>query len=201
MAERLECAQCGARAVEDAVRCPACGSRRLLAPRDVFTRPVVVGGALLLAGAVVLATTLLALTVPLGFLTRNGYSLPGELSRRTRSLDRQLDLIREAERTLPVYPGASRVGEVHGTTPGGEARTLATCWSAPAGTDFETVHRFYLDHLTAPGTPWRPLGGSARVFRIGRVYLAITPGTPGTAGESSRPPCAGTYQLSFSYQI
>ncbi|CAA9270694.1 MAG: hypothetical protein AVDCRST_MAG77-3190 [uncultured Chloroflexi bacterium] len=193
MAQRLTCAECGARADDGAARCPACGSARLLATRDVFPRPLIIGGALMLVGALVVATTLLALTVPSTVLSRTGASLPGELGRRTRSLDRQLDLIRDAERTLPPYPGASRVGEVHGATPGGEARTLASCWAAP--TDFDTVRRFYLDHLTARDSAWRSLGGSTRVFRIGRVYLAITP------GESSTPPCAGTYQLNFSYQL
>ncbi len=193
MAERVTCADCGAVALEDAKRCQTCGSRRLQGPPDLYARPWVLGSVLAVCAVVVLLLTLLGLLIPVGILANAGVTLPGEADRRVRSLDRQWDLIRDAERDLPSFPGSSRVREVHGTISDGAARTLAVCWAAPA--DFETVRRFYLSYLQEKGSGWQTLAGGSRVFRKGRVYLAIT------APEASRPACEGTYQMNFSYQL
>ncbi len=193
MAERVTCADCGATAIEDADSCVACGSRRLQAPPDLYARPWVLGGVLALCAAVVLLLTLLALLLPIGMLARAGVTLPGEGERRVRSLDRQWDLIRDAERAVPLYPGSSRVREVHGTIHEGTARTLSVCWAAPD--DFETIRRFYVAYLQDRASGWQALAGGSRVFRKGRVYLAIT------APETARPACEGTYQMNFSYQL
>jgi len=110
-----------------------------------------------------------------------------------RSLDRQWDLIRDAERGLPAFPGSSRVKEVHGTISEGAARTLSVCWAAPA--DFDTVRRFYVSYLQEKTSGWQALAGGNRVFRRGRVYLSVI------APEAARPPCDGAYEMNFSYQL
>jgi hypothetical protein len=193
VAERVTCADCGAVAAEDSQRCDACGSRRLQGPPDVYARPWVLGGIVALAALVVVLLTVLALLVPVGILADAGLKLPGEGDRRVRSLDRQWDLIREAERSVPIFPGSSRVKEVHGTIAGGAARTLAVCWAAPA--DFEAVRRYFVAFLQEREHGWQALSGGSRVYRKGRVYLAVT------APQVGNPPCDGTYQLNFSYQV
>jgi hypothetical protein len=192
MTERLKCADCGATAEDSADRCPACGSRRLLGPQDLLARPWLLALVVLFSGAILLGLTLFTVTVPLSafFGTR---VFPWELERRTRSLDVQLDQLRDAERSLPDYPGATRIKEVHGTIAGGVARTISVCWAA--GDDYETVRRFYTSRLLDKSSGWQSLGGSTRIFRKGRVYLAITP------PESVRSGCAGAYQMNFSYQV
>gem|GEM_PF-6922602 len=193
MAERLTCAECGAKATDEAERCLTCGSRRLQSPPDLFTRPWMIGAVAVAIGSALIVLSLIALAVPVSLLANTGFTLPGEQARRVRSLERQWDMIRDAERALPLYSGSTRVREEHGTLADGRARSLAVCWNAPA--DFETVRRFYLEYLTARDSGWQPLRGGSRVFRKGRVYLAVTP------AEASRPECAGAYQLNFSYQI
>ena len=193
VAGRLTCADCGAKAMEETERCPTCGGRRLQAPPDLFTSPWVIGGVAAAIGGALIVLSLIAMAVPISLLANTGFTLPGEQDRRVRSLERQWDLIRDAERALPLYPGSMRVREEHGTLANGQARSLAVCWTAAA--DFETVRRFYLGHLSARDSGWQPLGGGSRVFRKGRIYLAVTP------PEASRPACAGAYQLNFSYQI
>ncbi|MGI8423327.1 MAG: hypothetical protein ACR2NO_04335 [Chloroflexota bacterium] len=193
MAERVTCADCGAVAADDASRCAACGSRRLQGQPDLYSRRWVLGGVLAVAGSVVLLLTLLALVIPVTLLANAGITLPGEGERRVRSLDRQWDIIREVERHVPVYPGAQRVKEVHETIAEGRARALGVCWAASE--DFDTVRRFYVSHLADRTNGWQPLAGGSRVFKKGRVHLAVTP------ADVARPACAGTYQLSFSYQI
>ena len=192
MAERVTCADCGAVAADNARRCASCGSRRLQGPPDLYSRRWVVGGMVAVAGGVVLLLTVLALVIPVSILASAGITLPGENDRRVRSLDRQWEIIRDIEREVPVYPGSQRVKEVHETIAEGRARALAVCWAAPA--EFETVRRFYLGFLGRENG-WQAVAGGSRVFRKGRVYLALT------AGEVSRPVCDGTYQLSFSYQL
>ena len=193
MAERVTCAECGAVAIGDVARCAACGSRRLQAPPELHARPWVLGGLLAFCAGVVLLLTLLALLVPIGMLAKAGVTLPGESDRRVRSLDRQWDLIRDAERALPIYPGSSRVREVHGTINDGTARTLAVCWAAPG--EFETIRRYYVAYLQDKANGWQALAGGTRLFRKGRVYLAVT------AADAARPVCEGAYQTSFSYQL
>ena len=189
----MTCADCGAVAADDSQRCAACGSRRLQGPPDFYARPWVLGGIVAGAAAVVVLLTVLGLMVPLGILADAGLQLPGEADRRVRSLDRQWDLIRDAERSVTVYPGSSRVKEVHGTIGGGAARTLSVCWAAPA--DFETVRRYFVAFLQEKEHGWQALSGGSRVFRKGRVYLAVTAPQVGSAL------CEGTYQLNFSYQV
>ena len=191
--ERVTCADCGASTAEDVRECPECGSRRLQGPPDIYSRPVVLGAAMAVAGAALLLLTLFALLAPISMLSGSGIAFPGEEGRRTRSLDRQLDLIRDAERSVPLYPGSTRVREEHGVVADGQARTISVCWSAPA--DFDTIRRFYVAFLSVKENGWQPLAGGTRVYRKGRVYLALT------AAEASRPACAGTYQMNWSYQI
>ena len=143
------------------------------------------------AGVVVLLLTLLALVIPVTLLANAGLTLPGEGERRVRSLDRQLDVIREAERELPLYPGSRRVKETHETLAEGKARALRVCWEAPA--EYEVVRAYYLGHLTGRGSGWQALAGGTRVFKKGRVLLVVSAGDGGT--------CEGTYLLSFSYQL
>jgi hypothetical protein len=190
--ERLTCADCGASTVEDVRRCPECGSPRLQGPPDVYSRPWVLGLAGALVGGALLLLSLYALVVPLSMLAGNGISLPGAEGRRARSLDRQLDALRDAERSVPLYPGSTRVREEHGLVADGQARTISVCWQAPA--DFDTVRRHFQAFLEHTPNGWDPVARS-RVYRKGRVYLAVT------AAEASRPACAGTYQLNWSYQV
>jgi hypothetical protein len=192
MPERLTCADCGATVSDSEDKCAACGSHRLLGPQDLLARPWLLALVVLFAGGMLLALTLFTVTVPFSAFFGSRV-FPWELERRTRSLDLQLDNLRDAERTLPPYPGASRVREVHGTIAGGAGRTISVCWAAPG--DFDTVRRFYTTHLLEKDSGWQSLGGSTRVFRRGRVYLAITP------PEAVRAMCSGTYQLNFSYQV
>jgi hypothetical protein len=145
------------------------------------------GGALAVAAGAVLLLTVVALVVPVTILANAGITLPGEADRRVRSLERQLDLIREAEHALPLYPGSTRVRERHETIADGRARALTVCWSAPA--EVEVVRRFYLESLGAQESGWSTVSGGTSLFRKGRVHLAIAT-------------CeAGTYQLAFSYQL
>ncbi|HET7769805.1 MAG TPA: hypothetical protein VFN74_13595 [Chloroflexota bacterium] len=145
------------------------------------------GGALAVAAVAVLLVTVVAMALPVTLLANAGITLPGEGDRRVRSLARQLDLIREAERELPLYPGSQRVREIHGTIAEGRGRALSVCWAAPV--EFEVVRRSYLEYLGGRESGWAAVSGGTRLFRKGRVYLALSP-------------CeGGTYQLAFSYQL
>ena len=145
------------------------------------------GGALAVAAVAVVLLTVVAMAVPVSILASAGITLPGEGERRVRSLERQLDVIREVERGLPLYPGSQRVREKHETIAEGRARALSVCWAAPA--DFETVRRYYLEHLGGRESGWTAVSGGTRLFKKGRVYLAVST-------------CdGGTYQLAFSYQL
>ena len=187
MTERVTCADCGAVATASAARCAVCGSRRLQGPPDLLSQRWVLGGMLAVAGIIVLLLTAVALVVPVTILANAGITLPGENERRVRSLDRQLDLIREAERALPLYPGSQRVRERHEVIADGRARALAVCWTAPV--EYETARRHFLEVLSAKESGWQAVSGGSRLFRKGRVYLAL-----GTCE-------GGTYQLAFSYQL
>jgi DNA-directed RNA polymerase subunit RPC12/RpoP len=148
----LECADCHTRVRDDgdpAQRCPRCGGR-LLAPPGPFGRRRVL---LAFGGAIALLLTPLlvaAVAVAVGQL-RRGPDLEAQRERRLWGI------LREAEQTVPSYPGGVPLHERAGQTPLGTAPALDVCWQAPATLD--QVLAFYRRALPgAPGGGWRLRG-------------------------------------------
>ena len=129
----LECAGCHARVSPDADRCPRCGPTHLLAPPALLQRrPVIVG-----LYALAIATAVLWLGVAFGVqflafgdraLAGFGYS-PAQIGAEERRVEPR-DRLRDAELTVPAFPGAARLKERSGSTYVETAPVLESCWAS-----------------------------------------------------------------------
>jgi len=184
----LECAGCHARVSPDADRCPRCGSTHLLAPPSLLQRrPVIVG---LYALVIALAVLWLGAAFGVQFLAFGdralagfGYS-PAQIGAEERHLQLR-DRLRDAELTVPAFPGAARLKERSGRTYIETAPVLESCWAAPE--PLAAVLAFYRGAL-APDAAGAGAGAGARTgagasgWRIRRDV----PGSPQLGAESGQ---------------
>ena len=161
--EALECADCHARVRDDgtlAQRCPKCGGRLLAPPGPLERRAVrlALGGAI----ALLLAPALLAAVAVAVGQYRRGPD-PDLEARREQQL---WALLREAQQTVPIYPGATPLHERTGETLLGTAPALDVCWQSPATLDeVLAFHRRALP--AAPGGGWRLRGATTEGDMLG----------------------------------
>ena len=138
------------------MRAPAPGRPdRQQGPPDLLSRRIIrlpVMGALALFVGVSL---LVAVAIGYGELRR-----APDPAREAEREARLRALVREAEATVPAYPGAVRVAERSGETLLGTAPALDVCWQAPAPLADVLAH--YRRALAGPaGGGWRVRGTSA----------------------------------------
>jgi hypothetical protein len=198
----LECADCRARVPDEASRCPTCGSRRLLAPPPLLTRKGVLAG--VYGGGFLLFGLWLAAALGVQFLAFFDRALaafgmsPSQIG-ATERRQRLRDAVRDAELTLPAFPGATRLKEWSTENRIDTAPVVESCWAAPA--TLEEVLAFFRQAISGPGSAWRirrdsPAGGQLGA-ESGRVRLLVRGPGPGLASGQPCPP-ETTYVLSFT---
>ena len=110
------------------------------------------------------------------------------------------DVVRDAELTLPAYPGATRLKEWSTENRVDTAPVVETCWAAP-GT-LEEVLAHFRQALSGPGSAWRTRAGLPRQWpagvpnRWGRCGSWRGPGPGLASGQAC--PLETTYVLSFT---
>jgi hypothetical protein len=120
--------------------------------------------------------------------------------REARRVERLREILTAAERTVPAYPGATRLAELWGENLPGTGPALHDCWRAPA--PLGQVLVFYRRALPAPaGGAWRLRGataaGDALGAERGQVRLLVhDPAAGAVAGLVC--PAGTTYAASFA---
>ena len=198
----LECAACKAPVPEGADRCPRCGGGRLLAPPSLLQRRGVLV-AVYGAGAA-LGGVWLAANVGIQFLAFWDRALaalgrsPSQLGARERH-DRLVEAVRDAERSVPVFPGAARLRERPTENRIETAPVVESCWGAPGPLD--EVLAYYRRVLPGGQGGWRirrDAPGSGQLgAEAGQVRLLIGGQGPGLASGVDCPP-ETVYVLSFT---
>jgi hypothetical protein len=198
----LECADCRSRVSDEASRCPRCGSRRLLAPPLLLTRRGVLAG--VYGGGFLLFGLWLAAAFGVQFLAFFDRALaafglsPAQIGAAERR-QRLRDAVRDAELTLPAYPGATRLKEWSTENRVDTAPVVESCWAAP-GT-LEEVLAHFRQALSGPGSTWRTRRDSPASGQLGaeagQVRLLVRGPGPGLASGQACPP-ETTYVLSFT---
>jgi hypothetical protein len=132
---------------------PPAGDRQRAPPDLLARRSVLLPVAVALA-LVIGASLIVAVAAGYGQLRRGPD--PAQEAERAARLRAT---VREAEVTLPGYPGAVRLGEQAGTTLLGTAPAPHVCWQAPAPVAEVLAH--YRRALAAPAAEgWRVRGAS-----------------------------------------
>ena len=195
----LECADCHTRIPEEVERCPRCGGR-LLAPPGLLERRAVLVALYAALGSVFAAFLLARWGIYfLAFVDRalDFFGLSPRGAGAAQRRERLADMLRDAERRLPPYPGSARLGERQGQNLRRTAPVLDACWQAPA--PFETVLAFYRQELRAAS--WHVYGETGGAQQLGAerelVHLLIhRPGDGAVPGLEC--PSGTTYVVSLA---
>jgi hypothetical protein len=199
MAAGLRCADCRARAPDDAERCPRCGGRLLAPPRLVDRRSAVIAWYALglTLGGIVYAGQAFVYFIAFWDRALAFFGLsPREVGAAERR-ERVEALVLEAEAAVPVFPEAVRLLDEHGANRTRTVTVRDVCWQAPAG--LEDVMAFYRSVLPASG--WfvrRDSPGSGQLgAERGQIRLLLHgPGQPTASGLVCPPGTA--YVLSYT---
>ncbi|MBI3971069.1 MAG: hypothetical protein HY332_07240 [Chloroflexi bacterium] len=195
----LECEACRAKVPEQVDRCPACGGRVLAPPHLLQRRWVlllVYGAGFSLMGA---CTGTRVGVFFIAFFDRalEFFGLSPRRLGAAEQRDKLYDHIRDGERSLLRYPGASRLHERIGDNRAGSAPSLDVCWQADAS--IEDVLEFYRSALLAAG--WFIRRDATRVQQIGAEWgqvrlLVHRPADRAISGLEC--PAGTTYITSFT---
>ncbi|HEX2034365.1 MAG TPA: hypothetical protein VHS99_09290 [Chloroflexota bacterium] len=202
---KLECARCHASVPEEqgGLRCPRCGGE-LLAPPPLLQRPGLVT-TVRVAGFVLMAVWLVVIAMPYFLVYVDRALAFFDLSPiRSGAAERQQQLrdrLRDAELTVPLYTGSSRLGERLADNRLGTAPVLEVCWRAPVSLP-EVLDHYRGSLPAAAGGRWRVVRDSATSAQLaaeqGQVRLLVR-------GPGDESPIAGfrcpeetTYVLSFT---
>jgi hypothetical protein len=202
----LRCERCGKRVREaevDGDRCPACGGR-LLAPPDLLqTRWFRVALYATVGTLFALMLLIRASTYFMAFVDR-ALAFYGLSPAQSGQADRQRqlnDLLQDAERQVPSYPGSTRLFMRQTMNRPGTAPLLDVCWQSPGHLD--DVVAFY--RRTLPAQSWTLRGEGTAASRAnqllgaehGQVRLLVHAPDDGAILDLQCPP-GTTYAVSFT---